>query len=385
MLISDVVSTRLWSAASPWLGDVPNSVSSQFLSGQTDGVLHQSTLQKPEWLAPAGRRALPTMRPERSRGEVVRTSGRREQAKSAKTAVEVFSRVGLHSDLASNSQDVRIETHWLNSSDRTGRFARMRSRTGNSLSTLMFMVPLLGVPLMAIFGVPQFVPVIASSVSDEATRPMRTRPQPGVGESASATSFAADQLPRGNASRGEPQFQDLFSSPSRPRRDSRPIRDGESRGLDAKFVETSLSADNWWTQTSSEVAAAETTHNLNDLFGNSVVTANSTELRSQTRSETAKSQDDQLVARSKTTQLVSGSEKSNDGLTWREAVRRLNELGIQEFRLEPGSQLGEFYFACEFTPHRNARVTRRFEAEAKEPLLAVQSVLRQIDEWMTRR
>ena len=185
----------------------------------------------------------------------------------------------------------------------------------------MFMVPLLGVPLMAIFGVPQFVPVIASSVSDEATRPMRTRPQPGVGESVSATSFVADQLPRDNASRGDQQFQDLFSSPSRPRRDSRPIRDGESRGLDAKFVETSLSADNWWMQTSSEEPASETTQNLNDLFGNSVATANPIESRSRTRSATARPHGERLATSSKITQLASGSEKSNDGLTWREAVR----------------------------------------------------------------
>lgn len=261
----------------------------------------------------------------------------------------------------------------------------MRSRTGNSLSTMMFIVPLLGVPLMAIFGVPQFVPVIASSVSDETTRPVRARLKDGVGESVSATSFAADQFPRDKASHGEPQFQDLFGSPSRLRRDSRPIRDGESRGLDAKFVETSLSADNWWTQTSSEEHASETTQNLNDLFGDSVATANPTEPRSRTRSATVLPQGEKLATHSRFTQLASGSEKSNDGLTWREAVRRLNELGIQEFRLEPGSQLGEFYFACEFTPHRDARVTRRFEAEAKEPLLAVQAVLRQIDEWLSRR
>lgn len=261
----------------------------------------------------------------------------------------------------------------------------MRSRTGNSLSTLMFMVPLLGVPLMAVFGVPQFVPVIASSVSDEAARSIRVRPKPGVGESASATSLAADQLPSEQVSRGERPFQDLFGSPSRPRRDRRPIQNGESKGLDPKFVETSLSADNWWTQTASEEPASEATQNLNDLFGNSAATANPTEPQSRTRSATARPQGEQSSKHAKFTPMAADSEKLTDGLTWREAVRRLNELGIQEFRLEPGSQLGEFYFACEFTPHRNARVTRRFEAEAKEPLLAVQAVLRQIDEWLTRR
>ena len=68
----------------------------------------------------------------------------------------------------------------------------MRSQSGSSLSTLVFMVPLLGVPLMAIFGVPQFVPVIASSVSDDAARPAVTRRSRGVGESAAAIVSAVD-------------------------------------------------------------------------------------------------------------------------------------------------------------------------------------------------
>lgn len=261
----------------------------------------------------------------------------------------------------------------------------MRSRTGNSLSTMMFLVPLLGVPLMAIFGVPQFVPVIASSVSDEATRPEKARFKPSVGESASTTSFAADQMSRGSDSHEEHPFQDLFGSPRRPRRDSRPIHHGETRSREAKFVETSLNADTWLTQTSSEEPPLEVTQRLSDLFGNSVANASPTEPRSRARAATAQMRNEAMSPRSNGVQLASSSEPLNEGLTWREAVRRLNELGIHEFRLEPGSQPGEFYFACEFTPHRDARVTRRFEAEAKEPLLAVQAVLRQIDEWTTRR
>lgn len=261
----------------------------------------------------------------------------------------------------------------------------MRSRTGNSFSTLMVMVPLLGVPLMAIFGVPQFVPVIASSVSDETTRPGTTRPKSGVGESAAAFSFVADQMPRGSELHGQQQFQDLFGSPRRIRRDSRPIHGGESRGREKKFVETSLNADTWLTQTSSEEPVSEPTKELNDLFGSTVATADLPEPRSQTRSMTTRPTVTPLATRSNAAIVASRDEQSHEGLTWRKAVRRLNELGIQEFRLEPGSQLGEFYFACEFTPHRDARVTRRFEAEATEPLLAVQAVLRQIDDWLARR
>ena len=261
----------------------------------------------------------------------------------------------------------------------------MRSRTGNSLSTLMFMVPLLGVPLMAVFGVPQFVPVIASSVSDETTRPLRTRPQPGVGESVSANSFDADQSPRGSGSRTDPQIADLFGSPTRLRRDSRPVQEGQTRHRETKVVETSLSTETWLAQEPSRKPAAETAQKWNDLFGDSIASAKATEPHHNARATTASLRGETTPASLNAARLAARSEQSNEGLTWREAVRRLNDLGIQEFRLEPGRHLGEFYFACEFTPHRNARVTRRFEAEAAEPLLAVQAVLKQIDEWLPRR
>lgn len=264
----------------------------------------------------------------------------------------------------------------------------MRSRTGSSMSTLMFMVPLLGVPLMAMFGVPQFVPVIASSVNDATTRPAGTRPKPGVGESASATTIVAESSLRGSGSRGEQPLPDIFRSVERPRRDSRQILDVESRGPETKFVETSLNAETWLTQNTSQEPAAAVEQRLDDLFGNFATVTNPSEPRNRTRSTTSRTSSEPSATRAThatAVVLAANSERSDKGLTWREAIRRLNELGIQEFRLEPGSQQGEFYFACEFTPHRDARVTRRFEAEAKEPLLAVQAVLRQIDEWLTRR
>ena len=260
----------------------------------------------------------------------------------------------------------------------------MRSRTGNSLSTLMFMVPLLGVPLMAVFGVPQFVPVIASSVSDEATHPPGLKPKQRFGESVSATSFVVDSSPHA-VDRTEPQVQDLFRPNGRPRRDSRPIQDGDARGNDSKIIETSLNTDNWLTQATAAEPVVGSNAKLDELFGISSSAASSMEPRSPVRAAAPQAKTEFAATRPSAAKFVSNSEQSTDGLTWREAVRRLNDLGIQEFRLEPGSRLGEFYFACEFTPHRDARVTRRFEAEAAEPLLAVQAVLRQIDDWLTRR
>ncbi len=251
----------------------------------------------------------------------------------------------------------------------------MRSQSGSTLSTLVFLVPLLGVPLMAIFGVPQFVPVIASSASDAAARPSVIRRSRGVGESAAATPLVAEKSPRDSSSRDDERIDDLFRSTKSAPRDSRPLR-GEPLGREIKFVETSQGADTWLTQTSAEDQAADIfsdrskTKQLGERGGVSPP-VNSPRTGGPTPPHSSNS-------------LVT-AEHSDQGLSWREAVRRLNQLGIQEFRLEPGRQLGEFYFACEFTPDRDTRITRRFEAEAKEPLLAVAAVLRQIDEWLPRR
>jgi hypothetical protein len=72
-------------------------------------------------------------------------------------------------------------------------------------------------------------------------------------------------------------------------------------------------------------------------------------------------------------------------LTWQSAVRKLNDLEIRNFRLEPGQRPDQFVFICSYTPPDNPRVSYRFEAEADEPLRAVEKVLMQIDSWLASR
>jgi len=73
------------------------------------------------------------------------------------------------------------------------------------------------------------------------------------------------------------------------------------------------------------------------------------------------------------------------GLTWKSAVERLNHLEIRNFRLEPGQQVGQFVFICSYTPQHSPRLSYRFEAQADEPLRAVEKVLDQIETWMAAR
>jgi hypothetical protein len=259
----------------------------------------------------------------------------------------------------------------------------MRSHSGSSLSTLAFLVPLLGVPLMAIFGVPQFVPVIASSVNDEPASATARHRSPRVGESAAEASFVSAKSSRSSTSGNDEQIDDLFRPTKLNRHDSRPLS-GDADAQASRFLASSRSADTRLTQTSDERRESVAPAALSDLFGETLPSA----ARSNPAGDTTNAsqwRQDERTTRDNSLPTATAAEHSTQGVTWRDAVHRLNDLGIQDFRLEPGRRIGEFYFACEFAPDRDARVTRRFEAEAKEPLLAVAAVLRQIDEWLPRR
>lgn len=72
-------------------------------------------------------------------------------------------------------------------------------------------------------------------------------------------------------------------------------------------------------------------------------------------------------------------------LTWRQASAKLNDLGVTNYHLERGATEGTFLFVCMFSPGDSPQVVHRFEAEADDPLIAVNQVLQQIDRWMQSR
>lgn len=83
-----------------------------------------------------------------------------------------------------------------------------------------------------------------------------------------------------------------------------------------------------------------------------------------------------------------GIKESNSSLlpqSWKEAVGRLNTLGIREFNIQPGLNPNQFYFSCSYTPENNPRITHRFESNAASPLKAVQHAILQVEEWKNKR
>ncbi len=71
-------------------------------------------------------------------------------------------------------------------------------------------------------------------------------------------------------------------------------------------------------------------------------------------------------------------------LSWEQAIEQLARYGIHDYRLQPGLESNSFHFACYL--HRkgggqNSSTVIRFEAEAANPLRAVQNTLQQIEKW----
>jgi hypothetical protein len=291
----------------------------------------------------------------------------------------------------------------------------MRSAAYSFLTTLLLLVPISAVPLMAIFGVPQFTPVVASPL-DETDEEEWDRPARKKGRSAAKAgrldekglesppdeNWNWDDAPPERsrplktvrpgtrlAKEGSPSDEtaptDVHKgsaktrSPARPKqRITRPIpnlTDGDEppiRTLGIDVAEDDI-------QTIDSVAHARVVEtDDSDEPAGAVNIPSYRRQRSGTADEGERSQD-------RSGSRASRNAAATEPLTWKGAVKRLNELGIRNFRLEPGVRPGEFTFTCSYTPTNSPHVTRRFEAESDDPLKAVAKVLVQVEEASQQR
>lgn len=296
-------------------------------------------------------------------------------------------------------------------------------------STLAMFIPLLAVPFLAAIGIPQFTPTAASSEDEPPELGQLERVEIGVGESlhhgAGADDlfapFAEDKARAGAAAsqsspaRSEPKWDDPFQQWGRadapPAREPRPAVSlensqnellGEAPGWPGEARSSSANAGR---QLRSRDSAADDSissappHEWLSLddeaqspFGGGErqprpappEVSGRDDASSPARPFRGSPADDPPFA----TGSASSEESQPNGvekpLTWQEARRRLSELGIRDFQLNPGQGEGEFHFACTFTPPESPRVVHRFEAEASEPLAAVEKVIRQIEAWRGR-
>ena len=308
----------------------------------------------------------------------------------------------------------------------------MRSSLHGTFATLLLLIPVGAIPALAIFGIPQFAPVVVSPLhegheGDRERREGRSARGPADdlfqdeddfasrGEAGTSSSHAAgaasgrigdavavpvrhasrntspDQIGAGQRDAGEQPINGLNRVPSWademplkarqasvPRGDSRLEQFGNNSTLPPQH-ESDLRP---FTR-SDAVPARRTTPGEQ---GGGQVRQAGNEAFAATAPQGFQRQRELPIDRTGSTPAAaSGDVATPDALTWKTAVRPLNALEIRNFRIEPGRQPSQFIFICSYTPSDSPRVSYRFEAEADEPLKAVEKVLAQIGEWQQRR
>ncbi|QDT99649.1 hypothetical protein [Gimesia aquarii] len=285
----------------------------------------------------------------------------------------------------------------------------MRSKSNDFFSTILMLIPLVAVPMLAIFGIPEIAPVKKSPFNENE----QANSEGFSGSQFEDISFdaSADEIDLGsegdfsqrsgpNQNRGETKspFEKMASTqkgsfneeewlppagalegweletvPSKLEVDQKGI--GLSSANSGRMSEQNL--ENKSIQQASfetEQASLESAGTFNQEILQVENEANPFEKVPPSRPAAVKPVDEQFRLR---------AEKMlrRDPVTWGAAVEKLNELGIRDYRLEPGGRPNEFLFSCSYSPPQNPRISRRFEAEALDPLKAVIQVLQQVDEW----
>jgi len=287
----------------------------------------------------------------------------------------------------------------------------------NGLATILLLIPVLTVPALAIFGIPQFAPVVASPLDEgrEKARESRTGSsarnshdelfgdvegfgsEPGWGDDASPkrrdpTSEAGFNRRVGDRSQHDAEEAIVPDWGEEPIASDWPTKSRSRAGSFDRDV-GSIAPQGIGRPAKKRFVGIKPNPDRRQLKGydDALRTANADDgiLQMGHQEEVEIEEKPQRAAPLNRTRMESSGaakkkESAGETLTWQNAVQRLNELEIRSFRLEPGHQVGQFVFICSYTPPDTPRVSYRFEAESDQPLKAVEKVLEQIMERQRR-
>ncbi|HEV8004147.1 MAG TPA: hypothetical protein VGP63_30055 [Planctomycetaceae bacterium] len=284
----------------------------------------------------------------------------------------------------------------------------MRSPLSGSIATCLIFVPLVAVPLLAVLGMPQlsansptgaiddlkFAAEDPAAGNSELSNPVRV-------SDSQADSAPSKRPPRTVAKNSDPfaEFSRDSDSSSRPAESAdksgpprkRPQRWSEGNGLPQKALlsidrpsddhasanpsDRPAAIDEQTAESPGREASLKTPGARRALPEAQAVVAMASEPM------TASASGDIGAEGRASAGVPTGSVNAT---SWKRAISRLNALGIQDYQLQPGERDGEFNFSCRFAARSNPHVIHRFEAEAADPLEAVNQVLRQLDDWRAR-
>jgi hypothetical protein len=289
----------------------------------------------------------------------------------------------------------------------------MRSPLSGSLATCLIFVPLVAVPLLAVLGMPQSSVTANGPVDDLKFVQDQAAQTAGNAEllgPVQVTDSRSDATAPNRESRGGARDSDPFaefsrdsdglrrqatavsSSGSSPKRPQRWLNEGNGLPQKALFSSDRTDDDRTASNPSDRPAASGSLedHPPEQPSRETPVKA-PVARRTLPEAEAVVTNDSDAAATPPSAdgpaRVRTSSESrstSNHASAWTQAVGRLNALGIRDYQLQPGEREGEFNFSCRFAARSNPRVIHRFEAEAADPLDAVNQVLRQLDDWRAR-
>jgi hypothetical protein len=280
----------------------------------------------------------------------------------------------------------------------------MRASSQGSFTTLLLLVPVLAVPLFAIFGLPE-ISTDTQQTSLEEEFPELSDVTPLASD---AKAFDAGASPSDTSSALPASTTPLTEHPEGVAGNSEPPLWSNNHGSnnqnppDQKAPGTTpadAGAMAWADTTSPPVGtvprtlpkASASPLSNSDLHGMVHGEFAEHEIETSPAKGVIPAGNTEIAVAPKSAEKMGGKKSSREKpadtppLTWQDAVQRLHALQIRNFRLEPGAEPSVFVFICSYTPADNPRISYRFEAEANEPLKAVEKVLQQIEEWSSSR
>jgi len=275
-------------------------------------------------------------------------------------------------------------------------------------------VPLVAIPLFAVFGTPQMSSTGSPAAQVEDLKFAVDKDKPQSGNSLpEADLVSAVQISDGNAGTSNVAGQNA-AQPAAPaatsvapvaKNEADPFADfvrpanGDKPGPDAPAGNAAPSAERRPLRWPADDATSAQQPQKTALVSNDPVADDGRASRpdrepspSSSLAGNPPSEPSAERTRSKSaTKLTAGfdadrsTDPSQEAKGIRAAIARLNALGITDYQWQPGDRDGEFLFRCRLVSRHNPRMMQRFEAEAAEPLQALEKVLAQIDEWRARR
>jgi hypothetical protein len=249
-------------------------------------------------------------------------------------------------------------------------------KSGGLLTFILMIIPMLAIPLLAILGIPQFIPAVASSTQTRVPS-LESFVERRVGDSAA--------LPDHDIRVPSPYGVNLF--------ERAPIAVESSVG-EARLKELALTwRDPLALKSKSRIHQRDVVIDLPPPVEQSNVTPSvgyvgEDEMAIQLVNGFENTDDIEAVRYQRQQQQESQSVQrpgQRQRLTWRQAALYLEQMGIRKYQLTAGSIPGEFNFSCSVTSSNDRKISRAFQAESSDPLTAVQKVLAQVDDWKSRR